>query len=236
MNVSDRGPLRFLLLGGHADDAGACVKRVSDAAGMPIEVVRASTMADALRLLDERPPVDIALLDLELPDIAGLDALAVFHAYAPDVPVLMFTSLEGDYLGVAIRASARRSKNVAADARRVAAMLPRYVENRARDVATLRLGLERGDFETVGRIGHNLRGNGVSFGVPELSALGAQIEAAAYTKSKPELQNLVTRLRHVLDCMLGTEAARPRRTASGTRVRAVSSDDSRITGTTKRER
>jgi HPt (histidine-containing phosphotransfer) domain-containing protein len=59
------------------------------------------------------------------------------------------------------------------------ALRPRFLERRRRDVGTLRAALERGDFETIGTLGHNLRGNGVSYGFPDISAMGARLELAA---------------------------------------------------------
>jgi len=59
------------------------------------------------------------------------------------------------------------------------ALLPRFLEHRRGDVATIREALERADFETIGRLGHNMAGNGRSYGFPELSAIGARLEAEA---------------------------------------------------------
>jgi HPt (histidine-containing phosphotransfer) domain-containing protein len=59
------------------------------------------------------------------------------------------------------------------------ALLPRFLEHRRRDVVTIREALERADFETIGRIGHNMAGNGVSYGFPEMSAIGERLEAEA---------------------------------------------------------
>jgi len=60
-----------------------------------------------------------------------------------------------------------------------AALLPRFLEHRRTDVATIRAALERGDFERIGRLGHNMAGNGVSYGFPEMSAMGERLEAEA---------------------------------------------------------
>jgi HPt (histidine-containing phosphotransfer) domain-containing protein len=60
---------------------------------------------------------------------------------------------------------------------------PRFLERRRRDVASIRAALECGDFETIDRLGHNLRGNGLSFGFPEMSAIGERLEVAAVAKN-----------------------------------------------------
>jgi len=63
---------------------------------------------------------------------------------------------------------------------RVAAtLLPKFLAHRERDVATIAAALEKSDFETVARLGHNMRGNGRSYGFPEISLIGERLEAAA---------------------------------------------------------
>jgi HPt (histidine-containing phosphotransfer) domain-containing protein len=60
-----------------------------------------------------------------------------------------------------------------------AALLPRFLEHRRGDIATIRAALATGDFETIRRLGHNMAGNGVSYGFPEMSAMGERLEAEA---------------------------------------------------------
>ncbi|MGD0526752.1 MAG: Hpt domain-containing protein [Polyangiaceae bacterium] len=72
----------------------------------------------------------------------------------------------------------------AARSRIAAALLPRFVGHRERDVVTIRLALEHGDFETVARLGHNMRGNGISYGFPDISAIGERLETAAGAKDE----------------------------------------------------
>ncbi len=77
------------------------------------------------------------------------------------------------------RDGAKAGAAIAATRTRAATdLLPKYVAHRERDVATLRAALAQGDFETMARIGHNLRGNGVSYGFPEIAALGEAMEQA----------------------------------------------------------
>ena len=58
-------------------------------------------------------------------------------------------------------------------------LFPRYIANRGRDVETVAAALERGDYPLIRSIGHNMRGSGCSFGLDELSAMGAALESAA---------------------------------------------------------
>jgi HPt (histidine-containing phosphotransfer) domain-containing protein len=60
-----------------------------------------------------------------------------------------------------------------------ASLLPRFIAHRADDVSAIQVALERGDYGTVARLGHNMRGNGHSYGFPDIAAIGERMEAAA---------------------------------------------------------
>jgi HPt (histidine-containing phosphotransfer) domain-containing protein len=222
-------PLRFLLVDAGSDEA-ATLASVQAAVPPSSDVERTATMTEALVRLDGEPPVDVVLLDPDVPDRTVLEAFAAAHARAPDVPVVVLTRVEGDYLALAIAAVTRSPQSAAAGARRIAALLPRYLEHREADVTALRDALEREDYEAVARIGHNLRGNGVSFGFPELRAIGERIEAAA---CRPDVREPIARLQDYLDGVLGrgrAAGAALRPPASGTRTRATSPDHGRLAG------
>jgi CheY-like chemotaxis protein len=230
VNRLDR-PLRFLLVGG-VDGEEATTRARLQAAGSPdVEVERTPTAADALQRLDAQPLVDVALLDPEVADMTVPEAFAAIHARAADVPVVVLTRVEGDHLALAVAAVTRSPQSASATARRIAALLPKYLEHRERDFATLGDALEREDYEVVARIGHNLRGNGVSFCIPELSAIGERIEAAARLCSPSDAREPIDELRACLDGILGrgrVTGKGPRRTASGTRVRTIPPDGARL--------
>lgn len=56
-------------------------------------VETAPSLAAALDRIDAGPTPDLALLDLDLPDVDGLDGLLRLRAAAPDMPVLIVTSM-----------------------------------------------------------------------------------------------------------------------------------------------
>jgi hypothetical protein len=64
-------------------------------------------------------------------------------------------------------------------ARAAAALLPRFVGHRQRDAAAIRAAMAHGDFEIIVTLGHNMRGNGPSYGFPEIGVIGERLEAAA---------------------------------------------------------
>jgi HPt (histidine-containing phosphotransfer) domain-containing protein len=54
--------------------------------------------------------------------------------------------------------------------------------------------LKKRDFETIQTIGHNLKGNGSSFGFPELSQIGEKMEISARELNDSQIALLVDRL------------------------------------------
>lgn len=59
------------------------------------EVETASTLGTALARLDACPAPDIVLLDLDLPDVEGIEGLLRLRAVAPGIPVLIVSSMAG---------------------------------------------------------------------------------------------------------------------------------------------
>jgi HPt (histidine-containing phosphotransfer) domain-containing protein len=113
------------------------------------------------------------------------------------------------------------------------ALLPRFLEHRRRDVATIVAALEHGDFETIARLGHNMSGNGVSFGFPEISAIGERLEAEAVARNaigvREQLASLEVCLARVDEETAGEAGPQ---TESRTRVRAATRDAETIGGKT----
>ena len=75
-----------------------------------------------------------------------------------------------------------------------AALRERFIEHRTRDVGTIRAAVERGDFEVVARLAHNMNGNGSSYGFPEISGIGARMEAAAEIQDAMQVHQEVVAL------------------------------------------
>jgi serine phosphatase RsbU (regulator of sigma subunit) len=83
------------------DDEGDAVLVVDQLAeDLPhARVARGRTMAEALEGLTSEP--DCVLLDLRLPDAAGLDAVGRVRASAPAIPLIVLTGLDNEAAGVA---------------------------------------------------------------------------------------------------------------------------------------
>ena len=67
---------------------------------------------------------------------------------------------------------------IAVDAQ-LAALVPRYLANRAADVDKIRAALAGGEFETIRAAAHGMKGSGGGYGFPEISRLGAAMEEGA---------------------------------------------------------
>lgn len=61
----------------------------------------------------------------------------------------------------------------------IADLIPGFLNNRAKDVATLRDRAARGDFDAVRMLGHSMKGAGGGYGFDRISEIGATIETAA---------------------------------------------------------
>lgn len=70
----------------------------------------------------------------------------------------------------------------------------RYFERRKRDLDQCIEYLKRGELGFIEKVGHQLKGNGVTFGYPELSLIGGKLEVAAQSGDTSEISQLVGKL------------------------------------------
>jgi CheY-like chemotaxis protein/HPt (histidine-containing phosphotransfer) domain-containing protein len=61
----------------------------------------------------------------------------------------------------------------------LAALVPDFLERRREELLVLEQALEQAEFDTVYRLGHNLRGSGGSYGFPVMTEIGERMERAA---------------------------------------------------------
>lgn len=83
--------------------------------------------------------------------------------------------------------------NVTVDAQ-IAALVPRFLANRAADADKIRAGLAAADFEAICAAGHRMKGAGGGYGFAEISRLGAALEEAALQRDAAALTALVEEL------------------------------------------
>jgi CheY-like chemotaxis protein len=74
----------------------------------------------------------------------------------------------------------------------LADLVPAFLKLTRAETQAMELALERGDFETLARLGHGLKGAAASYGLAELSRIGAAIETGASTNPpSPELPRTI---------------------------------------------
>ena len=76
----------------------------------------------------------------------------------------------------------------------IAALVPRFLANRAADVGKIRRALALADFESVRVAAHAMKGAGGGYGFPEISRLGAAMEEAARERDAAQVGELVAGL------------------------------------------
>lgn len=171
-----------------------------------VAVHEAASAQEALEQLG-RLPFALVLMDLDLGGVGGEEALETLRTQGYTMPVLAVTGhddpavkarcLAAGFSGFVLKPVRRpaflaqvravlappsgltplpRLELLDPD---VAALLPGYLARRREDVERLETLLADGDLDAVRRLGHQLKGSGGSYGVPELSALGADLEDAA---------------------------------------------------------
>lgn len=78
----------------------------------------------------------------------------------------------------------------------------RYLSRRIQDIERLRQSLDQDDYTFALRMGHQVKGNAVTFGVPQIAFLGFEIENAAKKKDKEKVKILMQKMEtelHLLD-------------------------------------
>lgn len=70
-------------------------------------------------------------------------------------------------------------------------LIPGFLENRIKDVESLRSAAIANDYNALKHIGHNLKGVGGGYGFARITDLGADIEAAAKVNDIKTINELV---------------------------------------------
>jgi HPt (histidine-containing phosphotransfer) domain-containing protein len=60
-------------------------------------------------------------------------------------------------------------------------LLPKFMTNRKKEITAMREAVAQGDFETVRKVAHGMKGVSGSYGFPEMTTIAARLEQAAKT-------------------------------------------------------
>jgi len=87
-----------------------------------------------------------------------------------------------------------------------AALVPAFLERRCEELLVLELALQQSEFDTVYRLGHNLRGSGGSYGFPVMTEIGERMERAAKANDSVAVAREIAVLREHLGEVLRLRA------------------------------
>ncbi len=76
----------------------------------------------------------------------------------------------------------------------IAELIPEYIDMTRKDIEAIQAALEKKDYETIIRLGHNLKGSGGGYGFDGITEIGRNIEQLAKNHACVELGPWVGRL------------------------------------------
>ena len=81
----------------------------------------------------------------------------------------------------------------------LAELVPGFLDHKREDVGSLLAAAENGDCAAISRLGHQMKGEGGSFGLDAISEIGQALEAAAHTSDLKAVRRLASELASYLD-------------------------------------
>lgn len=73
-------------------------------------------------------------------------------------------------------------------------IVPGFLDRRRQDVCSIRTALEQGDYDSVRRTGHMMKGAGSSYGFDGITQVGQSLEEAAGDENAPRICGLLDEL------------------------------------------
>lgn len=70
----------------------------------------------------------------------------------------------------------------------------KYLSRRIQDIEKLKVSLDLGDYTLAVKLGHQVKGNAVTFDVPQIAFIGLEIEKAAKKQDKERVKILVEKM------------------------------------------
>jgi len=73
-------------------------------------------------------------------------------------------------------------------------LIPGFLENRQKDIKSMLEAVKDGDYETIRRIGHIMKGAGAGYGFDAITEIGAELEQSAKDKNLEEIRKKIDEL------------------------------------------
>jgi HPt (histidine-containing phosphotransfer) domain-containing protein len=80
-------------------------------------------------------------------------------------------------------------------------IVPGFLENRRRDVQTLKTALQQNNLAQIHIIGHRMKGDGGGYGFDAISVMGAALEEAAAREDRDAIRQHTAELINFLACV-----------------------------------
>lgn len=78
-------------------------------------------------------------------------------------------------------------------------LIPGFLENRRKDIASMREALGRGDYQTIQILGHSMKGSGGGYGFSRISEIGHSLDQAATERDSDGIRKWVSELATYLE-------------------------------------
>jgi len=78
-------------------------------------------------------------------------------------------------------------------------LIPGFLENRSRELETLRNALGEGNYQSIQSIGHSMKGVGGGYGFDGITDIGRDLENAAKSQDRDEINALIKKYSDYLD-------------------------------------
>lgn len=78
------------------------------------------------------------------------------------------------------------------------AIVPIFLDNRKKDIQTLRDALSKQDFRTIHTLGHRMKGDGGGYGFDRITDIGAAMERAAKLEDRATIEQQILQLEDFL--------------------------------------
>lgn len=78
-------------------------------------------------------------------------------------------------------------------------LIPKFMTNRKKEITTMAEAASQGDFETIRKVAHGMKGVSGSYGFPAMTTMAARLEQAAKTADEGSIRRDLTALTSYLD-------------------------------------